>query len=129
MSYTENNIATIVFDTCRKILEDLGPGLLEKTYEQILVHELYKKGLNVESQVAVPITYDGLQIENAYRLDILVEDKVIVELKTVENISPIHKAQLLTYLRLSGKKLGLLINFNVEYMGKGFVRVVNGLED
>lgn len=129
MEFTENQIASIIFDVSRRILDDLGPGLLEKTYEMILVYELEKRGLRVISQVSLPVEYDGLVLEDAYRLDILVEDKVIVELKAVESILPIHKAQLLTYLKLTGKKLGLLINFDVEYMGKGFIRIVNGLED
>lgn len=126
---TEDQIATIVFATCKRILDDLGPGLLEKTYERILVYELNKQGLNAVPQVSLPIEYDGLCLDDAYRLDILVEDKVILELKAVEKIVPLHKAQLLTYLKLTGKKLGLLINFDTEYMGGGFKRVVNGLEE
>lgn len=129
MTYTENEIATIVFNTCRQILEDLGPGLLEKTYELILVNELQRQGLKALNQVPLPIQYNGLQIEDAYRLDIIVEDKVILELKAVENIHPIHKAQLLTYLKLTGKRLGLLINFDTTYMGNGFYRIVNKLEE
>lgn len=126
---TENEIATIVFGISRKILEDLGPGLLENTYEKILVHELTKLDIKAIPQLPLPIVYDGICIEDAYRLDILVEDKVIIELKAVETLLPIHKAQLLTYLKLTQKKLGLLINFNTEYMGKSFIRIANGLED
>lgn len=126
---TENDIATVVFGVCKQILERLGPGLLEKTYETILVHELTKLGLDAKPQVSLPIEYDGIIIEDAYRMDILIENRVILELKAVESLTPLNKAQLLTYLKLTGKKLGLLINFNVEYMGKGIVRVVNGLEE
>lgn len=129
MTYTENEIATIVFNTCRQILADLGPGLLEKTYELVLVNELQRQGLDAKNQLPIPIRYNGVEIEDAYRLDILVEDKVILELKTVDSIHPIHKAQLLTYLKLTGKKLGLLINFNTPYMGDGFCRIVNKLDE
>lgn len=129
MTYTENDIASITFDTCRNIFDTFGPGLLEKTYEQILTYELRQKGLKVQTQVSLPIVYKDLTIDAAYRLDMLIEDKVIIELKAVDSILPIHKAQLLTYLKLTKKKLGLLINFNTEYMGKNFIRIVNGLED
>lgn len=103
----------------------LGAGLLEKTYEECLCIELEIIGLKYERQVMLPIDYKGTLIENAYRIDILVEDKIVVELKAIEKIDKIHKAQLLTYLKLSKKELGLLINFNVEVLVSGISRVIN----
>ena len=103
----------------------MGPGLLESTYEVCLVHELSKAGLNVRSQVALPVVYDGIRLEAGYRIDLLVEDSVIVELKAVESIHPIHEAQVISYLKLSGKKLGLLINFNVNLLKNGIKRLAN----
>jgi len=102
----------------------LGPGLLESTYEACLVHELKKLGLAVLSQVALPVEYDGITIELGYRIDLLVENTVIVELKAVEKITLVHQAQLLSYLKLSKKKLGLLINFNVLHLKEGIKRVI-----
>ena len=107
----------------------LGPGLLESVYETLMAHELRKDGLHVQTQVALPVIYDGLQLENGFRIDLLVEHKVVVELKSVEVLLDVHHMQLLTYLRLTGHKLGLLINFNVPYIKNGIFRKVNGLEE
>ena len=107
-----------------KVHSALGPGLLESTYEACLVHELKKQGLAVLSQVALPVEYDGMTIELGYRIDLLVEATVIVELKAVDKITPVHQAQLLSYLKLGRKKLGLLINFNVEHLKDGIKRVI-----
>jgi GxxExxY protein len=104
----------------------LGPGLLESTYEACLDHELRKSGLRVERQVYLPIVYDGLQLHDAYRIDLLVEDAIVVELKAVDTIVDVHKAQVVSYLKLSGRKLGLIINFNVTQLRAGIRRVVMG---
>lgn len=106
----------------------LGPGLLECVYQLCLVHEFRKRGMRVRTQVAIPIVYDGLRLNGALRLDLLVEEEVIVELKATEGITPVHKAQLLSYLRLSGKRVGLLLNFNVVHMRFGIHRLVNGYD-
>ncbi len=110
-----------------EVHKNLGPGLLEKTYEECLCLELEESGFNYKKQVVLPITYKGKIINDAYRIDILVEDSLIIELKTVQTLEKIHKSQLLTYLKLSDKKLGLLINFNVPLLKEGIVRVVNSL--
>jgi GxxExxY protein len=102
----------------------LGPGLLESAYEACLIHELRKRGLKVLSQVALPVVYDGCPIDVGYRIDLLVEDSLIVELKAVEAILPIHKAQLLSYLKMHGSKVGLLLNFNVLHLKDGITRMV-----
>jgi len=122
-----NEISGQVVDAAMKVHTALGPGLMENAYEACLEHELGKRGLLVKRQVALPVVYDGVQIDLGYRLDLLVEDAVIVELKAADRIAPIHEAQLLSYLRLSGKKLGLLINFNVLHLKDGIRRMVNGL--
>lgn len=122
----ENEIAEIVFELAVKVHKTLGAGLLESTYEECLYYELQKSGLKVERQKALPIIYEDVKLEIGYRVDLIVENKVILELKSVEELSNLHKAQLLTYLKLSGCKLGLLMNFNVEYMGKGVKRIING---
>jgi GxxExxY protein len=126
---TENEIAKQVVDAAYHIHKQLGPGLLESVYEVILAHELKKRGLKTARQVAIPIIYDSLTFEEGFRADIIVEDKVILELKSVESISRVHKKQLLTYLRLADKRLGLLINFGEELIRDGISRVVNGLSD
>jgi GxxExxY protein len=102
----------------------LGPGLLESTYEVCLEYELLKKGFKVEHQKALPVVYDGIHLDAGYRIDLLIEDAVIVELKAVEEIAPVHQAQLMTYLKLSERKLGLLMNFNVTDMKKGIKRII-----
>jgi GxxExxY protein len=105
----------------------LGPGLLENAYEACLKHELLKRGLAVEQQVALPVVYDGVKIDLGYRLDLLVAQEIIIELKAVEKVTPLHEAQLLSYLKLGRKKLGLLINFNVVHLKNGIKRMANGL--
>ena len=122
-----NEISGQVVDAAMKVHTALGPGLMENAYEACLEHELGKRGLLVKRQVALPVVYDGVQIDLGYRLDLLVEDAVIVELKAADRIAPIHEAQLLSYLKLSGRKLGLLINFNVLHLKDGIRRMVNGL--
>jgi GxxExxY protein len=125
----ENPISKEVVDAAFKIHTKLGPGLLESVYEVILAYELRKRGLRVERQLPVPIIWDNLQFDEGYRLDLMVEDKVIVEVKSVEGVERVHKKQLLTHLRLMDKRLGLLINFNEELIRDGISRVVNGLEE
>ena len=124
---TENEIAKIVVDAAYHVHKKLGPGLLESVYEVILAHELKKRGLKVERQVPEAIIFDGIKFNEGFRADIIVEDKVIVELKSVEKVSRVHKKQLLTYLRLADKRLGLLINFGTELIRDGISRIVNGL--
>ena len=126
---TENEIAKIIVDIAFKIHIALGPGLLESVYEVVMAHELAKRGLRVERQVIIPIVYDGVVIEEAFRADLIVNGLVIVELKSVETIAPVHPKQLLTYLRLSNKKLGLLINFGAPLMKHGITRIMNGLSE
>ncbi|MEX2093158.1 MAG: GxxExxY protein [Pirellulales bacterium] len=125
----ENPISKEIVDAAFKIHTKLGPGLLESVYETILASELKKRGLRVERQVPVPILWDEVQFEEGYRLDLMVEDKVLVEVKSVEGVVPVHKKQLLTYLRLMNKRLGILINFNEELIRDGVSRVVNGLDE
>ena len=108
-----------------RVHRELGPGLLESTYEACLEYELRQLGLSVEGQKELPVVYRGVKINCGYRLDLVIDDHVLVELKAVEKILPIHKAQLLSYLKLSGKKTGLLINFNVELLKQGIVRISN----
>jgi len=125
----ENQTAAIIVDAALVIHKALGPGLLESVYEVALNHELKKRGLNVDRQVPVTFVYDGHQYDEGFRIDLLVADCVIVELKSVEQIHPVHKKQLLTYLRLSEKRLGLLINFNSALLKEGITRIVNGLPE
>ena len=126
---TENEIAKIVVDAAIKVHRALGPGLLESVYEIVLAHELAKRGLKVERQVPISIEYNGLKFQEGFRADVVVEEKIIVELKSVENIQPVHKKQLLTYLRLADMRLGLLINFGSALLKNGISRVVNGLNE
>ena len=126
---TENAIATIIVDAAFKIHKTLGPGLLESVYQATLDHELRRRGLSVNREVSLPVHYEGIQLEVGYRVDLIVADKVIIEVKSVEAIAPVHKKQVLTYLRLMDLRLGLLINFNVERIKEGIHRVVNGLRD
>jgi GxxExxY protein len=125
----ENPISKEIVDAAYKIHTTLGPGLLESVYEVVLTYELKQRGLRVERQVPIPIEYEGIRFEEGFRLDLLVEDKVIVEIKSMEEISNVHKKQLLTYLKLKGLRLGLLINFNEEVIRTGITRIVNGLVD
>ena len=124
---TENEIAKVVLDCAFKVHKTLGPGLLENAYEECLCYELKKNNIKFEKQKSLPVIYDDIELECGYRLDIMVEEKVIIELKTVDNIADIHLAQVLTYLKLSGCKLGLLINFNTVLLKDGIKRVVNNL--
>ena len=126
---TENLIAKQIVDAAFQVHLKLGPGLLESVYETILGYELEKRGLSIQRQKAIPITYDKLVFDEGFRADIMVEDTVIVELKSVESIRPVHKKQLLTYLRLTDKKLGLLINFGAALIKDGIHRIVNGLPE
>ena len=123
----ENEITYTIRGAIFKVYNTLGPGLLESAYEAALSYELRKSGLKVKQQVALPLIYDEIKLKVGYRIDILVEDKVIIELKSVEYITGVHHKQVLTYLRLSEKKLGLLVNFNCAEIEKGIFRKVNGL--
>jgi GxxExxY protein len=124
---TINDITGQIVDAAMKVHTTLGPGLLESAYEACLAFELTKRGLRVERQVALPVTYDEVRIDVGYRLDLLVEGQVIVELKSVAELIPIFEAQLLTHLKLSNLKVGLLINFNVEHLKQGIKRMANKL--
>ena len=123
----ENEIGHAIIGGAIKVHTKIGPGLLESAYQLCLSHELGKQGLAIRSQVGIPVRYDDLVIENGYRIDLLVNDRVVVELKSVETVLPVHRGQLLSYLRLGGFKLGYLLNFNVTYMRDGITRLVNGL--
>ncbi|HUE50960.1 MAG TPA: GxxExxY protein [Terriglobales bacterium] len=121
-----NQVTGIIVTSALKVHSKLGPGLLESAYEACMIYELRKQGLKALRQVALPVVYDGEIIDLGYRIDLLVEDLVIVELKCVECISPVHQAQLLSYIRLSGKNVGLLINFHVAHLRNGIKRMVDG---
>ncbi len=123
----ENEIGKYVVDTAVCIHRETGPGLLEKVYESILAHQLSQRGFEVKRQVAIPIEYRGLSFDEGFRADLIIENKVIVELKCVENLNNAHKKQLLTYLRLTGMHLGFLLNFSESLMKYGIHRTVNGL--
>jgi GxxExxY protein len=125
----ENEIATALVDVAYKIHLTLGPGLLESSYEAVMIYEMQKRGFAVSSQVPVPIVYETVRLDTGFRADLIVEDLVIVEIKSLEKMAPVHKKQLTTYLRLSGKRLGLLINFGEELIKNGITRIVNGLPD
>jgi len=122
-----NGLSGLIIEAAMKVHSALGPGLLENVYESCLIHELRKIGLKVIAQLALPVIYDGVTIDVGYRVDLIVEDCIIIELKTVEKILPIHEAQLLSYLKLSGRKLGLLINFDVVHLKNGSKRMANGI--
>lgn len=124
---TENELSKIIVDVSYKIHKRLGPGLLESVYETILFHELSKKGLKIERQKPIPIIWDGIYLDIGFRSDLIVENKVIIEIKSVEQISNVHLKQLLTYIRITDLKLGLLINFNEALIKNGIKRVANGL--
>ncbi len=126
---TENEISRQVVDAAFQIHTRLGPGLLESVYEVLMAHELRKRGLRVERQVSVRIAYDGIVFDEGFRADLIVEDLVIVELKSVATTLPVHGKQVLTYLRLTGKRLGLLVNFGEALIKHGIERVVNGLPE
>jgi len=126
---TENDLAKQIVDAAYRVHTSLGPGLLESAYEAVLAYELENRGLHVIRQQAVPIIYQGTRIEVGFRADLIVSDLVIVEIKSVEAVAPVHKKQLLTHLRLAGKRLGLLINFNVALIKDGITRIANGMPD
>ena len=126
---TENAIATEIVDAAFRVHTTLGPGLLESVYHTVLAFELGRRGLRTVSQQAIPVVYENVRIDTGFRADLIVEDKVIVEIKSVEVLLPVHKKQLLTYLRLADKRLGLLINFQVALIKDGITRIVNGLEE
>jgi GxxExxY protein len=121
-----NAVSRVIVDCAMRVHSALGPGLLESAYEACLAHKLRKAGLRVETQVALPVVYDGIRLDVGYRIDILVEDAVIVEIKACDAITAVHQAQLMSYLKLSGKTLGLLINFHVAHLKNGIKRIVNG---
>jgi GxxExxY protein len=125
----ENDIGRIVVDAAIRIHRELGPGLLESVYEVVLARELANRGLHTERQVPIPIVYKGMKFEEGFRADIIVEGKVILELKSAESVNNAHKKQVLTYLKLTGMKLGFLLNFGEAVMKNGITRTVNGLEE
>jgi GxxExxY protein len=124
---TENEVGNAIISCAMKVHSAVGPGLLESAYELCLGYELTRQGLNVRSQVPISIRYEDLAVDHGYRVDLLVNDRVVVELKAVEAVLPVHRGQLLSYLRLGGFKLGYLLNFNVAHMRDGIIRMVNGL--
>lgn len=124
-----DRITAAIVDSATKVHSALGLGLLESVYERCLSHELTKRGLRVESQLWLPVIYDGIQVEGGYKIDLLVENTVIVELKVVEKILEVHKAQLLSYLKLSDRRVGLLINFNVVHLRDGIARMANNYSE
>ena len=126
---TENEIAKLIVDAAFKVHTTLGPGLFESVYETALAHELKKRGLQVVRQQPIPVVYDSIQFEEGFRADLIVENLVIVEIKSLEKVIPAHNKQVQTYLRLADKRLGLLINFGEALIKNGIKRVVNGLPD
>ena len=124
---SENDISYIIRGSVFKVFNVLGPGLLESAYEAALIFELNKEGISVKSQVPLPLIYEGCHLRVGYRIDLLVENKVIIEVKSVEHLLDVHHKQLLTYLKLSKKKLGILVNFNCTEISKSIFRKVNGL--
>lgn len=121
-----NNITGEILDSCIEVHKTLGPGLLESTYEICLLKEFELRGIKAINQIKIPIEYKGFTLDQDYRIDILVEEEFILELKSVETLLPIHKAQLITYLKLANKQLGFLINFNVPLLKNGFQRIIQG---
>jgi GxxExxY protein len=129
VTVTENEISKHIVDAAFKIHTSLGPGLLESVYEAVMAEELTRRGLRTERQQALPVVWENVHLEAGFRVDLMVENKVIVEIKSVEAIAPVHRKQLLTYLRLANKRLGILINFDVDLIKDGIARVVNGLAE
>lgn len=125
MYFNDNKITEKIIGAAIKVHHSLGPGLLESAYQQCLFYELKKEGLKVEKEKPLPIVYDGMELDCGYRLDLVIEGRIIVELKSVESLSNIHLAQMLTYLKLANSRIGLLINFNVTQLTKGIKRVIN----
>jgi GxxExxY protein len=126
---TENAIAKEIVDAAFRVHTTLRPGLPESVYDTVLAYELSRRGLRTARQQPIPVAYEGVRIDTGFRADLIVEDKVMVEIKSVEQLAPVHKKQLLTYSRLADKRLGLLINFHVALIEDGITRIVNGLED
>ena len=124
---TENEVAKIIVDVAYKLHVQYGPGLLESAYQALMMYELRKRGLAVAAEQPIPLLHEGVAIDVAYRADLIVEDKVIVELKSVEDVAAVHKKQLKTYLKLDDKRLGLLINFGAALIKDGIFRVANGM--
>ena len=124
---TENELSKIVFDCALKVHQNLGPGLLESAYEECLFYELKKTGVEVQKQKSLPLIYEDVKLDIGYRIDSIIENKLILEIKSVEMLNDVHFAQLLTYLKLTDCKLGMLINFNVTLIKNGIKRVVNNL--
>ena len=124
---TENDIGTAIIGAAMRIHSALGPGPLESAYETCLLYEIEKLGLSARRQVLIPIRYEALTVDNGYRVDLLIDNQVVIELKAVEAILPVHRSQLLSYLRLGAFKLGYLLNFHVAHMRDGIVRMANGL--
>ena len=120
-----NQISGAIINAAMKVHSSLGPGLLESAYEACLIYELRKEGFDVKAQLPLPVLYEGVKIDAGYRIDLLIEDTIVVELKTVERLLPVHQAQLLSYLKLSGKRAGLLINFHVAHLRDGIKRLMN----
>jgi GxxExxY protein len=129
MKHNLNEITEVIIGAAIAVHRELGPGLLESAYEACLTYELAERKLKVERQKGLPVTYHGVQLDCGYRIDLLVEEQVVVELKTVERLEPIHEAQLLSYLKLSGCKVGLLINFNVKVLKNGIRRLVHEFQE
>jgi GxxExxY protein len=123
---TYNRLGTKIIDAAMQVHRELGPGLLESVYEVCLIEELKNKGLKVDSQVKLPLVYKGKELNKDFIIDLLIEDKIVIELKAVEDLLPVHEVQLVTYLKLSGMKLGYLINFNVSLLKFGIRRRING---
>jgi GxxExxY protein len=121
-----NEISHAIITAAMRVHSELGPGLLESTYTACLQHQLYEAGVRSATQVGLPVVYHGVRLELGYRMDLVVEESVVVEIKSVDTVSPVHQAQLLSYLKLSGKSIGLLINFNVVHLKDGIKRFVNG---
>ncbi len=125
----ENAIAKEIVDAAFRVHTTLGPGLLESVYHVVLAYELSQRGLRTTREQSIPVVYGNIRMDTGFRADLIVEDKVIVEIKFLETLTPVHRKQLLTYLKLADKRLGLLINFHVALIKDGIVRIVNGLED
>ena len=123
----ENDISYIIRGAIFNVYNNLGPGLLESVYVAALIYELRKEGLKVEKEVAIPVFYENIKLDVAYRMDLLVENKVIIEVKSVENLAKVHHKQVLTYLKITGMKLAILVNFNVDNINEGIFRKVNNL--
>lgn len=124
---TENELSKTIVNICFRIHSELGPGLFESVYEEILTYELLEKGMEISRQQAIPVIWKNIKMDLGFRSDLIVENKVLIEIKSIETIAPVHQKQVLTYLKLTGIKLGLLINFNEGLLKNGITRIVNGL--